>query len=164
MTLNSGLRWLRATLGRFRWNGRNCVPICHAFCHSRSRPPSGYPEATLRLTSGQPVGTPRLPTGYPEATLRLPRGYREGLVQGGRNRGLEGRLQVVIPRTNPLKRGRSPRTQTATPRAKAPNATPMSAQCQWNATLTVVARPVHWRYPGEDLDCSSIVPRLFLYC
>src|SRR5664279_4601848 len=52
---------------------------------------------------------------YPEATLRLPRGSREGLVQGGRNRGLEGRLEVLIPRTNPPKRGRSPRTQTVTP-------------------------------------------------
>ena len=26
MTLNSGLRWQRATLGRFGWNGRNSVP------------------------------------------------------------------------------------------------------------------------------------------
>ena len=41
--------------------------------------------------------------GYPEATRRLPSGYREGLVQGGRNRGLEGRVEVAIPRTN-LKR------------------------------------------------------------
>jgi hypothetical protein len=39
-------------------------------------------------------------------------------VQGGRNRGLEGRLQVVIPRANPPKRGRSPRTHTVTPSTK----------------------------------------------
>jgi hypothetical protein len=28
MTLNGGLRWLRATLRCFRWNGRNSVPGC----------------------------------------------------------------------------------------------------------------------------------------
>src|ERR1035437_4864604 len=28
MALNSGLRWLRATLCCFRWNGRNSVPNC----------------------------------------------------------------------------------------------------------------------------------------
>src|ERR1035437_2580013 len=42
MTLNSGLRWLRATLRCFRWNGRNSVLGC----------PRGHPEATLRLSGG----------------------------------------------------------------------------------------------------------------
>ena len=51
MTLNSGLRWLRATLGCFRWNGRNSVPGC----------PRGHPEATLRPSGSQPVGTPKPP-------------------------------------------------------------------------------------------------------
>ena len=37
MALNSGLRWLRATLCCFRWHGRNSVPDC----------PRGHPEATL---------------------------------------------------------------------------------------------------------------------
>ena len=37
MALNSGLRWLRATLCCFRWNGRKSVPDC----------PRGHPEATL---------------------------------------------------------------------------------------------------------------------
>jgi hypothetical protein len=41
MTLNSGLRWLQATLGRFLWNGRNSVPGC----------PRGHPQATLKLSS-----------------------------------------------------------------------------------------------------------------
>ena len=36
-------------------------------------------------------------------------------MQGGRNRGLEGRLEVVILRANPPKRGQSPRTETVTP-------------------------------------------------
>ena len=58
------------------------------------------------------------PRGYPEATLRLPVGSREGLVQGRWTRGLKGRLEVVTPRTNPPKRGRSPRTQTVTPSTK----------------------------------------------
>ena len=40
MTLNSGLRWLRTTLGRFRWNGRNSVA-------------AGYPKATLRPCGSQ---------------------------------------------------------------------------------------------------------------
>ena len=44
--------------------------------------------------------------------------FREGLVQGGMNRGLEGRIEVVIPRTHPPKRGRSPRTQIVTPSTK----------------------------------------------
>jgi hypothetical protein len=48
VTLNSGLRWLRATLGRVRWNGRNSVPV-------------GYPQATLRPCGSQRVGTPRPP-------------------------------------------------------------------------------------------------------
>ena len=51
MTLNSGLRWLRATLRCFRWNGRNSVPGC----------PRGQPEATLRPCGRQPVGTPKPP-------------------------------------------------------------------------------------------------------
>ena len=51
MTLNSGLRRQRATLGRFRWNGRNSVPGS----------PRGHPEATLRPCGSQPVGTPRPP-------------------------------------------------------------------------------------------------------
>jgi hypothetical protein len=51
MTLNSGLRRQRATLGRFRWNGRNSVPGC----------PRSHPEATLRLCGSQPVGTLRPP-------------------------------------------------------------------------------------------------------
>jgi hypothetical protein len=32
----------------------------------------GHPEATLRPSDSQPVGTPKPPSGYPEATLRLP--------------------------------------------------------------------------------------------
>src|SRR5664280_48502 len=37
MTLHSGLRWLRATLRCFRWNGRNRVPGC----------PRSHPQAIL---------------------------------------------------------------------------------------------------------------------
>src|ERR1035441_5034235 len=45
MTLNSGLRWLRATLRCFWWNGRKSVADC----------PRGHPEATLRPPSGHLV-------------------------------------------------------------------------------------------------------------
>src|ERR1035438_3278321 len=89
---------------------------------------SGYELAVQINVHLATLGLPMVPTpspgpglppsGHPQATLRLPRGSREGLVQGGRNRGLEGRLEVVIPRTNPPKRGRSPRTQTVTPSTK----------------------------------------------
>ena len=51
MTLNSGLRWLRATLRCLRWNGRNSVPGC----------PRGHPEATLKPSGSQPVGTQKPP-------------------------------------------------------------------------------------------------------
>ena len=43
MTLHSGLRWLRATLGRFRWNGRNSVPGCPR------GPPRGDPPRPRNL-------------------------------------------------------------------------------------------------------------------
>src|SRR5664279_3372036 len=43
--------------------------------HAPPKPPSGYPEATLRPSGSQPVGTRKPPSGYPEATLRLPRSY-----------------------------------------------------------------------------------------
>jgi hypothetical protein len=42
-----------------------------------SKPPSGYPEANLRLSGGQPVGTLKPPPGHPQATRRLPGGYPE---------------------------------------------------------------------------------------
>jgi hypothetical protein len=110
MTLNSGLRRQRATLGRFRWNGRNSVPGCprghpEATLRPPSGPPSGHPQATLRPPSGhpqatlrppsghpqatlrpygsQPVGTLRPPSGYPEATLRLPGGSGAGREEPG---------------------------------------------------------------------------------
>src|ERR1039457_2533762 len=51
MILNSGLRWLRALLRCFRWNGRNSVPGC----------PRGHPEATPRPCGSQPVGTLKPP-------------------------------------------------------------------------------------------------------
>jgi hypothetical protein len=41
------------------------------------RLPLGYPEATFGLSGRQPVGTRKPPSGYPEATLRLPSGYPE---------------------------------------------------------------------------------------
>jgi hypothetical protein len=65
MALHNGLRRLRATLGCFRWNGRNSVPDR----------PRGHPENTLRLYGRQPVGTLKPPREYPENTLRLPRDY-----------------------------------------------------------------------------------------
>jgi hypothetical protein len=60
MTLNSGLRWLRATPRCFRWNGRNGVagessapnwPL--AICHPLVRPP----QATLKPWSLPTSGT-----------------------------------------------------------------------------------------------------------
>src|ERR1035437_4973224 len=40
--------------------------------HTPPKPPSGHPQATLRLSGSQPVGTLKPPSGYPEATPRLP--------------------------------------------------------------------------------------------
>jgi hypothetical protein len=112
MTLNCGLK-LREALCSFLGNGRNSVPGC-----STPKPPPGHPQALWWLTGRHPEATLRLPGSYPQAPPRLPRGSPKGQVQGERNRELEGGHEIVIPRTNPPKRGRSPRIQTVTPSAK----------------------------------------------
>ncbi len=61
------------------------------------KPPSGYPEATLRPSGGQPVGTPKPPGGYPQATLRLPRSYPEALEPSpGGPSTCSGRLVIQV--------------------------------------------------------------------
>jgi hypothetical protein len=82
MTLNSGLRWLRATLRCFRWNGPNSV--------------TGYPEATPRPCGSQPVATPKPPRSHPEATPRLPRGYPEATGRVWRRVGGTGGWRAAL--------------------------------------------------------------------
>src|ERR1017187_5678812 len=41
------------------------------------RPPSEYPENTLKPSGRQPVGTLKPPREYPENTQRIPSGYPE---------------------------------------------------------------------------------------
>ena len=49
-----------------------CVKITHPSEPGfGSKPPRGYPEATLRPSGSQPVGTQKLPSGSPQATPRL---------------------------------------------------------------------------------------------
>src|ERR1035441_2891329 len=123
-------RWLTNGFASSLSAGKSAPPITrtNTWKPLRNEAPFSLPytckqihEKYGREGSGDyPEATPRLPRDYPEATgprttIRI---HREGLVQDGRNRGLEGRLEVLIPRTNPPKRGRSPRTQTVTPSTK----------------------------------------------
>ena len=79
----SGLRWLRATLRCFVWNGRNIVPGCPL--EATPKPPRGHvvanglgptshPHATLMRPSCDPQATLMRPSGHPQTTLRLPSG------------------------------------------------------------------------------------------